>query len=191
MTKSKMEKEEDATGQEFKVTPAADAQLAVPDTDARIRAVTTPTVVGVPEATDDEVVEEFVVWLQAKAEEANADTMQYLAEAIRKAQTAETVADALKEPLTASSKDVLDRPFLAHGFHINEGQYEDSELPFFASIEAEFKDLPERIILNTGAYKILAVLRALDGIGQWPLPLVFVGKGTRKGRTVISLKYLG
>lgn len=159
--------------------------------DAELARVTADTVVGVPEASEEELVAEFVVWLTDKAAESNTDTMAMLAQALRQADGAASIAEALKEPVTASSKDVLDRPFLAHGFTIHEGQYEDSELPFFASIEAQFKEIPDRVILNTGAFKVLAVLRALDRIGTWPIPLVFVGKGTKKGRTVVSLKYLG
>jgi hypothetical protein len=167
------------------------AELAVPEQRNRVAEATAETVVGVPEMGDEELVGDFVIWLNAKAEESNADTMSMLAQALRQAEGAESVAEALREAPTASSKDVLDRPFLAHGFTIHEGQFEEGELPFFASIEAEFKELPERVILNTGAFKILAVLRKLEEIGEWPIPLVFVGKQTRKGRTVVSLKYLG
>lgn len=167
------------------------AELAVPESNDRIAAATAPTVVGVPETGDEELVGEFIIWLQQKAEEDNSDSMAMLAEALRKADNATNLADALREPPTASSKDVCDRPFLAHGFTIHEGSFEDSELPYFASIKAEFKELDEPVILNTGAYKVLAVLRALDRINEWPIPLVFVGKQTRKGHKVVSLKYLG
>lgn len=169
---------------------AKDSEVAVRDMNAKLEDATRETVLGVPETSDEDMVATFVVWLQAKAEEANTDSMAALAQALRQAEGAESVAEVLKEPATASSKDVIDRPFLALGFTIHEGQYEDSDLPFFASIEAKFREIGEPVILNTGAFKVLAALRALDNIGQWPLPLMFIGKATKKGRTVVSLKYL-
>ena len=191
MAKGSMEKEEAVTNALPKTRPAAESEVAVRDAGGKIAAATAPTIVGVPESTDEERVQEFILWLNAKAQETSVDSVAMIAQALRQADNATSIADALREAPTASSKDVLDRPFLAHGFKINEGQFEDSELPFFASIEAEFKELPEPVILNTGAFKILAVLQKLDEIGEWPLPLVFRGKQTRKGRTVVSLEYLG
>lgn len=170
---------------------AEDSQLAVRDDSDKLTAATADTVLGVPEMDDEELIGGFIQWLQDKADEANQDSMAALAQALRQTDSATSVAEALKEPVTASSKDVCDRPFIAYGYTIHEGQYEDSDLPFFASIEAKFKEIPDTVILNTGAFKILAVLRTLDRIGQWPLPLVFKGKTTRKGRTVVSLVYLG
>lgn len=191
MAKPKEDTKDETLAAAFAAPDYEGGEVAVPEQRNRVAAATAETVVGVPETGDEELVGDFVIWLNAKAEEHNTDTMAMLAQALRQAEGAESIADALREAPTASSKDVTDRPFLAHGFTINEGQYEDSELPFFASIEAEFQELPERVILNTGAFKVLAVLRKLDEIGEWPIPLVFVGKQTRKGRTVVSLRYLG
>lgn len=174
-----------------KTRAAKDSEVAVRDTESALKQATADVVLGVPEQSDEELVQDFLTWLTEKAESANMDSMAALAQALRAAEGADNVREALKEPVTASSKDVCDRPFLAHGFTIHEGQYEDSDLPFFASIEAKFAEIDEVVILNTGAFKVLAALRALERIGQWPLPLVFVGKNTKKGRTVVALKYLG
>jgi hypothetical protein len=191
MSKTTAKTSEEIPEWEKEALADADGEAQSIATGAQLAAVTADTVLGVPEGTDEEMVGEFIVWLQEEAEKANVDSMAMLAQALRQADTATSVTEALKEAATASSKDVLDRPFLAHGFTIHEGTYEDSDLPFYASIEAQFKEIPEPVILNTGAFKVLAVLRALDRIGEWPLPLVFTGKTTRKGRTVVSLKYLG
>lgn len=166
-------------------------QVAVRDKDAALKAATAETVLGVPESSDEDMVAEFIVWLQGKAEEDNTDTMAMLAQALRQADTATSLAEALRETPTISSKDCVDRPFLCYGYKIHEGQYEDSELPFFASLDVQFKEIEERVIINTGAFKVLVVLQVLDRIDEWPLPLVFTGKVTRKGRTVVALKYLG
>lgn len=172
-------------------TDSDSQQVAVRDNDAALTAATAETVLGVPESSDEDMVGAFVIWLQEKADQDNTDTMAMLAQALRQADNATSLADALRETPTISSKDCVDRPFLCYGYTIHEGQYEDSELPFFASLDVQFKELSERVIINTGAFKVLAVLQALDRIDEWPLPLVFTGKATRRGRTVVSLKYLG
>lgn len=191
MSKTQSKTTEDVPAWETQAVADADGEAADIVKNAELERATADVVLGTPEATEEEMVQDFIVWLQEKAEEGNADTMAMLAQALRQADGAQSVREALKEPATASSKDVLDRPFLALSFTIHEGQYEDSDLPFFASIEAKFQEIEEPVILNTGAFKVLAVLRALERLNEWPLPMVFTGKNTKRGRTVVSLKYLG
>lgn len=191
MTKPKSAEKDAALAAAFNAPNYEDGVVAVPEQRDRIAAATAETIVGVPETSDDELVQDFIQWLNDKAEESNTDSMAMLAQALREAEDATTIAQALREPATASSKDVLDRPFLAYGFTIHAGQFEESEVPFFASIEAKFQEIDDRVILNTSGFKVLAVLRKLEAIGQWPIPLAFAGKTTKRGHTVVSLKYMG
>lgn len=187
MAKDKLEKGEDAINTLLKQRPGEGSELVGVDQNAKLIDATRETIVGVPELGDEELVGDFISWLQGKAEEASSDMMASIAQALRQAETATSIADALREPQTASSKDVCDRPFMGLGYTIHEGTYEDGELPFFASIEARFREIDEIVILNSGAFKVLAFLRAMDRLGSWPLPLVFKGRQTKKGRTVVSL----
>ncbi len=169
------------------VTPEDQAQVAVresmdidPNTGAKIR-------VGLPERTDEELVQDFLVWLQEKADASNEDTMKQLADQLRGARTAESVAEALKEKYTISGKDFVGVPFLARGFDIHEGTFEDEDIPFFASIDAEHPNHPAGFIANCGGMKVLVHLQTLERLNAFPLVICFTGATTRKGRTVLSI----
>lgn len=157
------------------------------DTDPRTGATLR---VGVPETTDEEDVAEFILWLQQEAEDGNTDEMAMLADALRKANTAQTIADALREKTTVNGKDHVDQPFLCTGFTIREGKYEDETLPFYASLEAINPDHPEGYIVNCGGMKVLVHLRTFRRFNALPLPLKITGKPTSKGRVVLSFEVL-
>lgn len=170
------------------VIDADEAQLAVfesMDTDPRTGA---KVKIGQPETDDDTMVQDFVVWLQESADANNQDSMARLAEMLRQASTAESVADALRDTPTISGKDFVDMPFLATGFEIHEGSFDAEEIPYFASIRAQHPNYPQGLVINCGGEKVLVHLYTLERLGQWPIPLKFTGKSTRKGHVVLSLE---
>jgi hypothetical protein len=168
--------------------PAQESQLAVresmdidPNTGAKIR-------VGMPEQSDEDLVQEFLVWLQESADSATEDSMAMLASQLRVSLTAESVAEALKEKTTINGRDFIGIPFLATGFTIREGKFEDEDIPFYASIDAQHPNYPEGFVVNCGGMKILVHLQTLERLQAFPLAICVTGKPTRKGRTVLSFE---
>lgn len=149
-----------------------------------------PIRVGVPERSAEDSIAAFITWLQEQADNANVDSMAMLADMLRRADSATSVAEALKEKATVNGRDFVGIPFLATGFTIREGRWEDDELPYYASIDAVLPDRPDGIVINCGGMKILVHLRTLARLNQWPLPLVITGKETRKGHQVLSFELL-
>lgn len=146
--------------------------------------------VGLPETNDEEDIAEFIVWLSESADAGNVDEMAMLAAELRKANTAESIADALRDKTTVNGKDHVDIPFMCTGFTIREGKYEDETLPFYASLEAINPDHPEGYIVNCGGMKVLVHLRTLERFNAFPVPLVIRGKTTSKQRTVLTFEVL-
>lgn len=172
------------------VVPASKAQVVPVGSMDRDPATGQPIRVGVPENSDEDEVGAFLVWLQEEADEANADSMAILAEQLRRANSAESIREALAEKHTINGKDFIAVPFLATGFTIREGKFEDEELPFYASIDAINPDNPDGFVVNCGGNKVLVHLKTLKRFDAFPIPMCITGKPTRKGRTVLSLEIL-
>lgn len=169
------------------VVPEMAGQIAIHesmDVDPRTGATVH---IGVPERTDEQEVQDFLLWLQESADVENQDTMARIAENLRRASSATSIADLLRELPTVSGKDFVDRPFIAHKFSIHEGEFEDEELPYFASIDATDPRSGESFIANCGGEKVLVYLYWLQRNAEWPLSMCFTAKQTRKGRTILSL----
>lgn len=184
--KQAQEKQEDMP----EVTPV-ERQQVVPVGSMDVDATTgAPLHIGVPETDDDAAVGEFINWLQERAEADNEDSMARLAESLRKANSAESVAEALRDKETVSGADFVGRPFMAHGFKVYEGDYEGSDIPYFASMDVTTPEYPGGVILNCGGAKILVHLMTLERLNAFPIPLCITGKKTRKGFTVLSFDVL-
>lgn len=191
MAKEQTKSDSSAILDSMKTAPADTQEIVTRDQKAQLAAITADVVMGVPETGDEDIVGSFIVWLEEKASADNVDSMAILAQSLRQAQTATEIAAVVREKNTISGRDVIDRPFFALGFTVHEGTFEDSDIPYFASIEAKFPEIDETVIVNVGGSKLLVALQAFDRIGQWPIPLVIVGRQTRKGYTVQGFKYLG
>lgn len=146
--------------------------------------------VGLPETDDEQDIADFILWLAEKADEGNVDEMAMLAQMLRQANTAETVADALRGKYLVNGKDHVGVPFMCTGFTIHEGKYEDETLPYFASLECINPDHPEGYVANCGGMKILVHLRTFERFSSFPIPLMFTGSPTRKGRIVLNFEVL-
>lgn len=149
-----------------------------------------PIRVGTPEDSDEDVVGAFILWLQAEAEASNEDSMSILADALRKADSAQSIAEALREKTTVNGKDYVDKPFMASGFTIHEGRFEDEDIPYFASIEAANAEHPDGFIVNCGGAKVLMHFRTLQRFNAFPVPMKITARETKKKRTVLSIEIL-
>lgn len=172
------------------VVPAQRAQV-VPVGSMDVDSTTgAPIRVGVPESSDEEIMADFILWLQEEANAANEDSMSILADQLRRAMTAESVAEALREKTTVNGKDFVGQPFMATGFAIHEGKFEDDEIPYFASIDAIDANHPDGFVVNCGGGKVLAHMRALQRLQAFPIPMCITAKETKKKRIVLSIEIL-
>lgn len=172
------------------VTPEARSQMAVRESMDVDPATGAQVHLGVPERDDMAEVQDFLAWLQSSADQEQVDTVARIAENLRRASTAESIADLLREKRTVSGKDHVGIPFVATGFVIHEGEFEEEELPYFASLDAIDPRTGEEYIVNCGGEKILVYLRWMAANAEWPLHMCFTGKQTRKGRTILSFDIL-
>lgn len=172
------------------VAPEAEQQVAVREASDVDPRTGTRVIIGVPERSDEEEVQDLIVWLQQRADEGSQDAMARIAESLRKASSATSVAELLREPETVSGKDFVGIPFWATGFDVHSGEYEGDGLPFFISLNARQPDTGEPFIANCGGEKILPYMQWLDAHGKWPLLMCFTGKQTRKKRVVLGIDIL-
>ena len=186
------QKQKDAEATETIPEPRSEADSQMVPAGSMDRDLTTGAEirVAIPETDDEQDVADFILWLSESADADNVDEMAMLAQALRQANTAQSIADALREKTTVNGKDHVDIPFMCTGFQIREGKYEDETLPFYASMEAIDPDHPEGFIINCGGMKPLVHLRTLQRFNAFPLPMKITGKTTRKGRTVLSFEIL-
>lgn len=145
---------------------------------------------GTPVRSDEEEVQDFLVWLQERADRANVDSMARIAENLRKAQNATSLAELLKEEPTASGKDHIGQAFWAKSFEIYEGEYEDEDLPYFASLKSTDPNSGQEFIMNCGGEKVLVYLQWMETNLTWPILMCFTGKETRKKRVILSIDVL-
>jgi hypothetical protein len=127
-------------------------------------------------------------WAENKLEIAERDNARVMEDIVGRILAGTTVDDVLGAGRgnTVSGENFVDKPFLAHGFTITRSGYEDQ--PWYANIDAEtlFGDR-RRVIVNTGAPKILAALKALEAVGTWPIAVQIDAAKTSAGYEVLAL----
>lgn len=140
-----------------------------------------PMVVGAALATLGE-------WAEAKLAEFEGDNARVMEDIVGRILAGATVEDVLSagQGDTISGERVVGRPFLMHGFKIGRSGYE-GDIPWYANISAEMLDTREKLVVNTGAPKVLAALKALEGIGEWPIAVQINSAETKAGFTVLGL----
>jgi len=190
---AKGDRVKDATGEDTAIPEPRSAQESqvVPvgnmDTDPRTGATLK---VGIPETDDEADVADFILWLSESADASNVDEMDMLVETLRRANTAQSLADALREKTTINGRDHRDKPFMCTGFTIREGKYEEETIPYYASLECIDPDRPEGFIVNCGGMKILVHLRSMERFNAFPIPLAIRGVTNKRGRTPLSFEVL-
>ena len=133
------------------------------------------------------VVGNFVEWLTFRANSTDEDQFALMASIIGEIMEADNVADALREKSSISAKEVLGETLILHGFEVREGKFEESDLPFYASLTVGRPGSDKTRNLTCGGMKVLVRLRKLDEIGEWPVAVKFVGKETAKGFTALDM----
>lgn len=117
----------------------------------------------------------------------NADAMAAEVARILAGEDAETV---LSESAPLAGKDHTEKPFLLHSFTLHPSDHTDG-WPFYAAMECSTPGHGISFTMNCGGPKVIAALKRLDDIGEYPYAIKVRGKPTRAGRTVLQLVMAG
>jgi hypothetical protein len=139
------------------------------------------------EAKNYAIVQNFVEWLAERADTTDEDQYAVMASIVGEIMASPDVASALAERSSLSAKDLINRPLILHGFEIREGSFEESDLPFYASLTMSTPGQDATRNVTCGGMKVMARLRKLDEFGEWPQLVMFTAKETRKGFTALDL----
>lgn len=127
-------------------------------------------------------------WAEAKAQRSDEDNTQVMNQIAERIMAGKSVEDILGagQSNTLSGENAVGRPFLCHGFRITRSGYEGQ--PWYANMDAEMLDSKEKLVINTGAPKVLAALHALEvNVGQWPIAMQIEAAKTSNGYEVLGL----
>lgn len=133
------------------------------------------------------IMQEFVDWLVAAADSTDADQYALMASIVAEIRQAENPAEVLRERSALHVRDILNVPLIVHGFEIREGDYEESDLNFYAAITCGREGREDTRIITCGATKVLAKLWRLKDMNEWPQVVWFTGKKTSAGFTAFDM----
>lgn len=170
--------------QDLDVTDGARQQLATragrQPTGSHVDA--TETVHGTV-VTGTPAMDNLLSWLVAMASERDEDDMSGLESIVREVLQADNIADVLTQRLPVSASAFAGQNILINGFSIRESDYDgDGSLPFYASMNVMAGNPPEVRVINVGAIKILAQLKRLYEIDEWPVMATITEGKAKKGK---------
>lgn len=128
-------------------------------------------------------------WLAERAKYTEDDEFAAMERIIAETLRSETPDEVLRQKLPIHARDVLDRPMALKDFRLVEGEYE-GDFPFYAAMEVTFGNPPEDHVVTCGGLRVLAQLKALDDLGEWPqvIEIKQSRKPTRKGYWPLRLE---
>lgn len=130
---------------------------------------------------NNQAMQTFMDWLVARADSTDEDQFAMMAAIMGEIMAADNVADMMAERSTLSAKDVLNRPFLLHGFDIRAGDHEESLVQHYAAMHVSAPGSERTRVLTCGAMKVLMKLYKLEQFGEWPVLIMFTSKKGKKG----------
>jgi hypothetical protein len=131
-------------------------------------------------------LDNLLEWLVAEAAAMKDDESALGMEAIvRQVLSADDMAQVLRKTMPISGGDVINVPMLLGDFTIRESEFEGSKsLPFYASLQVMMGDPPEPRVVNIGSIKVLAQLKRMRELGQWPVVvMVEEARAAKKGES--------
>ena len=152
------------------------------------------TAAGAVQARNQEAAAALGQWCLSKATTNDSDQFDVMANMVAEILAADNLADALTKKMPRHAREFLNRPFVLTGFDIREGEYEESQLPFYAALHATDPDTGANFIITSGGVKTLAVLMKMefeiqrdDTDDEWPQVVMLQETKTSKGFGVIDL----
>lgn len=151
--------------------------------DAQVSTEVTPAVSG-EIAVGGPAMRNLIEWLAERAAGDDEDTFGAMERIIAETLTAENPDEVLSARLPVHARDVVGIPMSITGFRLNEGDFEEGS-PFYAVMDATYGTPPEPHVVTCGAWRVLAALKRLDELGEWPQTVVFREKRTKSGNGVL------
>lgn len=145
-----------------------------------------------PEAVifDDDVMQSLMDWCVAYMDDHAADNAAVMAAEVRRILSGEDAEAVLSESAPLNGKDHTEKPFLLHSFTLNPTDFSEG-WPFFASMACTIPGTGDAFTMNCGGPKVIAALRRLHELGEYPYPVKVRGKATKAGFTVLQLVVAG
>jgi hypothetical protein len=137
-----------------------------------------------------DVMQNMMDWCVAYEAEHAADNAAVMAAEVARILAGEDAETVLGESAPLNGKDHTEKPFLLHGFTLNPTDFSEG-WPFYASMQCTVPGTGDSFTLNCGGPKVVAALRRLHEIGEYPYPVKVRGKETRQGFTVLQLVVAG
>lgn len=142
------------------------------------------------EIASDDTMQNLMDWCVGYAAESVADNAAVMAAEVRRILAGENAEDVLSERAPLAGKDHTEKPFLLRSFTLNPGDFTDG-WPFYAAMDCEVPGTGDAFVMTCGGIKVIAALRRLHELGEYPYPVKVRGKTTRNGHTVLSLVMAG
>lgn len=95
---------------------------------------------------------------------------------------AETPDSVLTPVEAVQANAVIARPLILYGFSLNKSEY-DVGSPMYASMECQYADTQEPVVVNTGHRKMMAQLIRLQQLDAFPVAVQVRARGTGQGGT--------
>ena len=130
---------------------------------------------------NEAIMQDFVTWLVGKADTTDEDQYALMASIIADIRQSSSPEEVLRERSALHVRDILNTPLVLHGFEIRQGDFEDSELNYYAAMTVGRQGREDTRVVTSGATKVLGKLWVLEEMGVWPQVIWFTGKQTSKG----------
>lgn len=131
-------------------------------------------------------MQSLMEWVADRTTRDDQDDFAAMERTIARILAGEDAEQVLRRDTPVKGEDIADRPFLLHGFDLTESDFEEG-FPVYANLHATMPGDPVQRVVNIGGLKVLAALKRLEEIGEWPVEVMIVVDGTRKGHSVNAL----
>lgn len=142
------------------------------------------------EIAADDTMQNLMDWCVSYVEISAVDNSAVMAAEVRRILAGESAEDVLSERTPINGKQHTEKPFMLRSFTLNPGDFEDG-WPFYAAMDCEVPGTGDSFVMNCGGIKVIAALRRLHELDEYPYPVKVRGKTTRAGFTVLSLVMAG
>lgn len=144
----------------------------------------------VVEGVVDDPMQTLMDWCVEYSEISAIDNAAVMAAEVRRIMAGEDAEEVLGESAPLNGKDHAGKIFLLHGFTLNPSDHTDG-WPFYAAMDCTDATQNAHWVMNCGGPKVVAALKRLHEIGEYPYAVKIEAKETRAGRTVLALVAAG
>lgn len=143
---------------------------------------------------NEAAVQTFMTWVTQRAQTTDEDQYAIMASVMGEIMTASNMAELMEERAPLHARDLVGQPLILFGFELREGDYEESTIGFYAALTCGRPGSELTRVVTCGGMKVLVKLMMIENfIGredtedQWPIPIVFTEKRTKKGYGVLDI----